>query len=451
MKTLNIVLLSLVVYANNVVCAQTPRDVLKVKLEIYYVANVTTNSAERLNNNDISAGTFTGSFWSNPAMAGAHRLVKGLLSSTASGGDAKLQRIASEIINIRNEVVKVYLLDDASVSITSATQTNFGACDNGAGKSWPCARSYPDDNPMAGQMCLGANFLTSYSPSTRNASNIKEYRYGTFLHELTHTQDNVEWRAHMHWDGQWFSYGADGTHYTIEVLPDLNATYSEAIANTFGMYYDTYSYTDGFNWVAQGGYMLVEHAPAGYAGGAITSLLSTLQSAGVTPVGAPRTLRGATYSTYRMPTVPLNIIMNNEILLAVMLESVRSYGGTEKYMSALKSSNNELFRVCANPVAVLFRNMCRVGLPSGVGDIADLNQSTGNAGFVFPLALADFFTGYQSQSKAQFKQIFENQSYMDRWIDVYWDNHRTTVMQQAPLQSGLGDLVNLIKQALGMS
>jgi hypothetical protein len=119
-------------------------------------------------------------------------------------------------------------------------------------------------------------------------------------------------------------------------------------------------------------------------------------------------------------------------------------------MEALKGSNQELFGVCANPVAVLFRNMCRVGLPSGVGDIGELNQSTGNAAYVFPLALADFFTGYQSQSKAQFREIFENQGYMDGWIDVYWDQHRTTVMHEAPLASGLGDLIVRIKEALGM-
>ena len=197
--------------------------------------------------------------------------------------------------------------------------------------------------------------------------------------------------------------------------------------------------------------MLVEHAPTGYSGTAITSLLSALQSAGASPVGAPRTLRGGTYSTYRMSAIPLGLIMNNEVMLAVMLEAVRSYGGTERYMDALKSSNQELFRVCANPVAVLFRNMCRVGLPAGVNDIGEPNQATGNAAYVFPLALADFFTAYQAQSKEQFRQIFENQSYMNQWIDVYWDHHRANVMHSAPLTCGIGDLVGLIKQALGMS
>jgi hypothetical protein len=255
----------------------------------------------------------------------------------------------------------------------------------------------------------------------------------------------------MHWDGQWFSYGADGDHYGIEILPDLNATYSEAIANAFGMYYDTYEYDDGFNWFAEGGFMLVEHAPAGYSGPAITSVLSALQSAGVRPVGSPRNIRGSTYSTFRMSDVPLGLIMNNEIMLAIMLEATRLYGGTDEYMAALKSSNRELFKVCANPVAVLFRNMCRVGLPAGVNDITGLNQSTGNYSYVFPLALADFFTAYEAQSKAEFKQIFENQGYMDPWIDEYWDNHRTNVMQMAPLTCGIGDLIDLVKQALGMS
>lgn len=452
MKTLRIALFLTMVVAGNLAQAQNPRDVLKSKLKFYYVADVTGTSAVMLNNNDISAGTFSGAFWSNSKMSGPQRLVKALLSNSSSGGDAKLQRLASEIIKIRNEVVHVYLLDDATTSITESTSKNFGACDNGAGKSWPCARSYDDTKSEAGQMCLGTNFLTTYMPGSRSASNVKEYRYATFVHELTHTQDNVDWRAHLHFDDQlgWFSYGSDGDHFGVEVLPDLNATYSEAIANAFAMYYDTYDYEEGFRWFAEGGEMYVEHAPSGYSGPAITSVLSAFQAAGVTPLGQ-FTHSGSRYSVFRMSDVPLGLIMNNEIMLAVMLESTRLYGGTDEYMAALTSSNKELFRVCANPVAVLFRNMCRVGLPPGVDDITSLNQSTGNYAYLFPLALADFFTAYEAQSKAEFKAIFENQGYMDPWIDDYWDNHRVTVMEMAPLSCGIGDLIDLVRQALGMS
>ena len=439
-------------------CAQDPRAYLKDKLILKYVAspNAASPSHEVLSNTEIYAGTFNGNFWSNANMNGTKALVKALLCATAQGGDVQLQRLASEIIKIRNKPVEVFLLDDLNITLAATATSNYADCQSG-GKFWPCASGLPQSNPNAGKMYLGAHFFSNYNPMSWPASRIRAYRYGVFLHESTHTQDNVSWRAHLHYlGGRWFSYGSDGTHYLDEILPDVNATYMEAIANAFAMYYDQDYYNDTFFWFAQGGNMTVEHPPASGPPG-FTSWQPTFQARSITPLRTRTVSLGTTppssttYSDYRMDQVPLDIIMNNENILAVMLESVRRYGGTTPYMTALKTSNGELFNSPANPVATLFRNMCRVGLPSGVRDITDLNASTGNAAYVFPLALADFFTGYQSQTKAQFKQIFSNQAYMDPWIDSYWDHHRATVMAAAPLTCGIGDLVNLIKQALGMS
>lgn len=432
------------------------RTVLKEKLIIYYVSNPnsTSSSTTALTNAEIYNGTYSGSFWTNSAMRGPQRLVKALLCATDKGGDTKLQRLAAEIIKIRNKPTVVYLLNDATISINQNAENNYGACNDGSGKSWPCASAFDLSNRLAGQMCLGTNFLSTYMPSGRNSRTIKKYRFGTFLHELTHTQDNADGRAHLHIVGnRWYGYGRDGDHYGDEVLPDVEASYKEAIANAFGMYYDQFDYNQGFTWFAEGGTMIVEHAPPGMANNQFVSLQKTLQDAGVRAVRtwSPQGVT-TTYSMYRMGDIPVRYIMYNETMLSIILESMRKYGGTSKYMRGLRNTNDQLFNVCTWPIAVLFDNMCAMGLPSGVRNISDLNTSPANAAFLFPVALADFFSGYKATDQNNFRLMFEDQQIMTPWINYYYEHYRAAVRAAAPLQSTPGgNPINSIKGALGMN
>ncbi len=432
--------------------AQKSRTTLRDKLILRYVSNPNASSPswETLNNTEIYNGTYNGAFWNSSNMAGARQLVKALISGSGNGGDARLQLLAAEIIKIRDKPTIVYLLNDKSISINNNAKSNYANCDDGNGKFWPCANSFEITSSRAGHLFLGTFFLTDRNPQNLPATEIKKERYGTFLHELTHTQDNLEWRPHLHRIGtRWYSYGQDGTHYYTEILPDINATYSEAIANAFSMYYHTSYYDETFDWFARGGEMLVEHPPSG-ASPAFTSWYSTLNARGITPVRNSNQ-RGFIYSHYNMAQIPLDILMNNENILAVTLEACRKYGGTSKYMRALTASNNELWKVSAQPVAVMFRNLCEMGLPPGVNEEDIPNVTLPAGSHVFPLALADFFSGYEAQSIDEFKSIFGNQAYMNNYIENYWTSYRASVQAAAPLQSEIGDMVENIKQALNMT
>ena len=62
---------------------------------------------------------------------------------------------------------------------------------------------------------------------------------GTFIHELVRTQDRSDRREHMFTISRSsHSYGADGTHYDVEAVPNLAATYQEGIANAVMMTVD---------------------------------------------------------------------------------------------------------------------------------------------------------------------------------------------------------------------
>ncbi len=434
--------------------AQSNKQLLIDKLLIYYVANPNSASGSTvlINNSQVSRAQYNGAFWSNSNMSGAQQLVKALLGSSSNGGDANLQRLAAKIIDIRSKPVIVYLLDDSGISLNSNARSNYGACLSGNNKSWPCARAYSGTNPVAGQMSLGTYYLTTYLPSSRSSSNIKQYRFATFLHELTHTQDHADGRYHLFYLGTtWFHYGADGDHYHVEVIPNIVSSYKEGIANVFAMAFDDKFYRDGLDWFARGGNIYVEYPPTGTTGGPSEIwLVRELQREGINPVRNV-TLSGVRYAEYRMGMIPVRYITRNEYILAIILESVRREVGTARYVQYLTYANSELFGVCSFPIAVLFDHLCSMGLPSGISRPSELNTTPIDRSFLFPLALADYFTGYRASNKNEFRLMFEEQPVMDPWINLYWDIERPGIMSAAPLSSVSGNPIINIKRALGMN
>jgi hypothetical protein len=54
--------------------------------------------------------------------------------------------------------------------------------------------------------------------------------------------------------------------------------------------------------------------------------------------------------------------------------------------------------------------------------------------YLIPLAYADYFTAYRSQSKDDYKSIFENMLPQE-WVDLYWDGYKDAVRSAVPIDA----------------
>ncbi|MCB0374605.1 MAG: hypothetical protein KDD04_01670 [Sinomicrobium sp.] len=436
----------------------TDRTTLRDKLEFRYVANPSATTYVTLDNTQIFSGTETGAFWTNSNMRRAQELVRALLRDNQNGGDATVQHYAARMIGVLNKTVRVYLYDDIA-ALTSAASTNWRMClDNPSAanpKVWPCAnnQSLVDDRNQEYARCMGQTVparldgtYAGYMHLGAHHMNSKglSWTKGTFIHELVHTQDRSDMRLHLFWvNGANYMYGRDRTHYDIEAVPNMAMTYKEGIANTITLLYNGGRANFYFDWFSRNGNLMVEKNPNPQGTGAGTGrcvvavnpsadawLYNQIRTSGATEVG---TAQGGTYGLFRVRDLEPKFIVHNEFILSLIFSEYTRHISFNKFMQALGASNSQLWRVSASGVAILFENMCRVGLPDGVS-VDDLNRMSvaGPQKYFLPLAYADYFTGYRATSKNQFKAIFENML-PQAWVDAYWDNARQTVRTAVPM------------------
>jgi hypothetical protein len=427
--------------------ALPPREILRDKLIIYYISNPGDQlpALEFLLNADIYAGRFNGGFWTNPNMAGAQRLVKGLIAPPASGGDVTLQNLAAKIIQIQNLSVVIYLLDDSgSVRISENISQAFDVClenitSSATRKSWPCARFFDRDDPKyvrgtTGQIVLGTYFLSTFIEEGYNSTTINRYRGGVFLHELIHTQDGADGRNYMFTIPvqnrlRDVSYGTDESHLTIEVLPNLAYSYGEAIANVFRMAYDDKMYTDGLLWYrGEDRLIAVETPPSQAPASQLRGACPDIWLFDQLPRDRLIRTRGR-YNYFRIEDIPLRYIMHNEWILALILETWRRDVGTDRFIRVIQQNNYELFQRCSYPIAITFLHMCR-----------EDDSAT-------PLALAHFFTGYRARNVEDFRIMFENQTVLDDLLQSHWaglDGLRSSVR----IDMSYSNLIGTLRQNL---
>lgn len=450
--------------------AAADRQTLKDKLRIYYIdqPNAVPFRAALLDNDAIANGTRTGLPFSNAAVPRFHQLVTALIAPPNGGGDEELQQAAAGIIRILDKPVAVRLVNDTAGGLTAAAISQWDVCPSlvavNDNRAWPCAinQSLADDymiecarrrgvaaparkdGQWAGYMSLGAQLLQNGhfagDPGRRRA-------FAVFLHELVHTQDRSDSRAHMFWvNGRTYRYGDDDVHYTTEAVPNRAMTHTEGIANVFSMLYDTEEWNRYFQWFANNGVMLVEQQISPPVPGApqdpchaVTApspdvwLFNQLVAAGVTPLPQSTPLRPAGYAGFRIRSLPPRFVMHNEMILALVFAEYVRHISLDNYVIALKNSNDRLFRVSASGTAMLFEALCHAGLPEGetLQSVSGANR-TGRKTYLLPLAYADYFTGYRANTKAEYKQIFEG-LLPDGWIDLYWDGYRQVVRAAVPI------------------
>jgi hypothetical protein len=441
----------------------TDRDYLRAKLSFRYVAqpNTITSTPAVLDNAAVGAGTESGTFWTNGSVAGLQGVVRALLREPGRGGDANLQHVVASVVGILDRPVRITLLDDTGPALTQAAMDQWDACDNGHGRAWPCASnsSTTDDQreqcarstggtaparldaTWAGGMTLGQ---TAFNGGTAGNP------IGTFVHELVHTQDRSDSRAHQFIvSGTSYHYGADGDHYTIEAVPNLAATYQEGIANAVMMTVDFPSQQSSFNWFANNGVMMVERAlpthPPGTGPGAapcwtvVTTpsedvwLYNQLHTAGVREVTrTPNPHPG--YNYFRIRDLPPRFIVHNENIIALVFSEYARHLGLQKFLNALKTNDATIFRVSTSPIAQLYNTLCRAGLDGrALSSVMGVNEA-GPKPYLIPLAYADYFTAYRSASKADYASIFENMLPRE-WVDLYWDGYKDNVRLAVPMDA----------------
>jgi hypothetical protein len=435
---------------------------LRERISFRYVdtPNTIATIPQILDNTAVAAGNETGLFAAATAIPGLKGIVRALLKAPGQGGDANLQFVAAQILKIQDKPVIIMLLNDTGTALTSAAFDQWDACDNGSGRAWPCAFNMDTSDDAreacargrgatpparrtfwAGQMALGQTVFNS-DPG---------WATSTFIHELVHTQDRSDGRAHMFWvSNRSYHYGADGTHYGVEAVPNLAATYQEGIANTLRLVVNQARRQEMFTWFANNDVVYVEKAlvPPGTGPGTTLPCYTTvttpspdvwlynqLQAAGaheIHPSGGDPA--GPGYAYYRIRDIPPRFIVHNEYILALTFSEYARHLGLTKFMRALKTNDATLFRVSTSPIAQLFGTLCTIGLDGRPLSAVTGVSEAGAKPYVIPLAYADYFTGYRSATKADYAAIFEGML-RPEWINLYWDNWKDEVRAAAPISA----------------
>lgn len=424
------------------------RATLGRKLSIRYVANpeaTPTPTPEILNNANITAGTFEGSFWAaspSAELRAMQNLVKALLCAPSAGGDDTMQFYAARIAGLRTEPVLVMLLNDAS-PLTATSTSAWGATLDDANHVWPSAGRLESGGAWSGSIALGG-YVFAHDPYF--ASSTAAVR-GTFLHEFMHTQDMSDGRAHI-----WivragdFRYGADRSHYAMEAIPNRASTYREGIANAVSYLYADSLMTDHFAWFAENGTLAVEKGAPPEDIPASMWLYSLIQAAHI-PESPPSShasgLSSATYAFYRIRDLPPRFIAHNESVLAMTLAEYARHISEDTFFDVLRETNYGLENVSASAFANLISNLADRATTftwepvEGSGEVrTDL----------VPIAFADYFTGQTANTPEDFAEVFEGLM-PDRLVADYWEHGRERARAAAPLGPGhtpvRSDLTNI--------
>ncbi|TMQ49698.1 MAG: hypothetical protein E6K71_04095 [Candidatus Eisenbacteria bacterium] len=382
------------------------RTYLLGKLVFYYVdtPNQTTVPPLILDNGAIARGTESGLFWTSPKVPGLQRLVRALVKPPSQGGDESLQSLAAWILKVLDKPVMLTLVNDVDAPLSAGAFTRWDACDDGHGR--------------------------------------------TFVHELVHTQDRSDRQDVRFWlSSRWYNYGADGKHYTVEAVPNLRATYQEGIANTMALTVDSEMRRKMFKWFADNDVVLVEKAlaprsfylndhPCASAFEFPSQdiwLYDQLRVAGAHEVtSTPPMLAG--YAEFQIRSIPPQFIVHNEYIISLTFSEYAWHMGLGKFLRAIKTNDAALFRTPASPIAKLYETLCTMGLEGRpLASVQNVNEA-GPKPYLIPLAYADYFTGYQSRSKADYASIFENKL-PQAWVDLYWDGYKDAVRSAAVLDT----------------
>ena len=358
------------------------RDYLQGKLAFRYVhqPNTTSSTPEVLDNAAVAAGTETGTFWSNTQVPGCTASCARSWKPAGRGGDGHLQFVAAQIIKILDKPVIIMLLNDVGTPLTTAAFSQWDACDNGSGRAgrapptWTRATTRgrtaraPPGTPRA-----RAPHGVGGTDGPRQTVFVSDpgWATSTFIHELVHTQDRSDRRAHVLGEQPRLSLRRGRNAFGVEAVPNLAATYPEG-SRTRSPRRERAA--------AHGDVQLVLEQRRRREGARSSRHGSRLHGSCYTVVTAPSPTSGCTTSSARRapgadrdreparratPTTgsgPAGALHRAQRVHPVPDLGVRAAPGALRFMQALKANDATLFRVSTSPVAQLYSTLCSIGL-----------------------------------------------------------------------------------------
>ncbi len=421
---------------------QSDIDTIKSLLSFTYFPDPTVDSRFGINNEDVSNGTLNGRFWTDSGIDELQDFVKAILQPTSSGGDATLQNYVAQVLRLNNRRILIYLWNDSSSLTRSQYAHALKPCISDYDRSvsgvnnrvWPCANflSVAQDPNWGGYVHVG-----QYYGQDKGLRELK----GTFIHEFMHTQDpvsalNNRFRVNNHL----YRYGADGTHFYTEALPNKRAAYKEAVANVMSLMFNGTSMNHYLTWYALNGEILVEReTPNGFfryfrniLGYSDDVWLYDQIRAEVGPGVSDSIVRG--YDAYRLRSLPPRFIVHNETVTALALALTSLHvRDIDPFMFAVKEVNTAIVsNQQQDPVALIVNKMA-LGLTSRGDSLASILTQLQTTGVLdspyyvaLPLAYFDFFTGFAATSKREFNGLFNNE--LDpTLLNIYWDYFKDRV------------------------
>jgi hypothetical protein len=418
--------------------AQTSdRDLITQKIRIRYIPHPNTAPLEviRIPVGQVLGTGFIFGTGSENGMNVCARFLKHLLRPVGRGADdgqPLLQQTIANTLRITGDSVVVDIYHDDQV-LNAFAKTNYlndpAYHDDHV---WPAA--WRDDTGPAASggnhtahIQFGENFAGGYG--------ITEMRR-TFVHEMMHTQDFSDVRAHI-WGR--FRYGADGDHYGFELLPNVADAFGEGIANSMTYIYSRISRNEVIRWFANNDYCVIEMPPADNVitrnhlparSEWVYTQVSSTNPPGAGLVSSDTVFRG--YRVYRLAEMPSRFLMQNEQIVAMIGAEYALKVGMNKYFQALRSGNGRLFRVSTSAHARWFEALSNEAIPDGITMNDIRTTSRASMPYLFALALADYFTYYRSTTLDQFKAMFENSLSQD-WVNVYWTVGKDITRRAAPI------------------
>lgn len=452
--------------------AETNAEYIARKVSVGYVDNPNTPAPiDVITPEAVIAGTGTSQFFTRPECAPLREMANAMFKPGTTDGvnHATFQRYLANIIRLQDRPILIMLINDNAAPIANGLSVN-NAWINGNGHVWPHASRWNPPVAVGGGSYGGyftfGNYELLHNPQFSQSAN----RLGVFLHEMTHTQDTAQWRAHMYGP---YSYGTGG-HYTVEVVPDPSAAYSEAIANFMHMLVDRREVRDHFNWFTDpNAIILVDRRPRGdtpapttdEAGRTVRTstarrvsfrLIEDLRRLGINPLtSAPAgysaeafTRLNRTSAFYRLRDLPASVVARNEEIFALVIYYTNFTIGFDRmiqvYRRAIRSTDETSSPVFGNFVHFMAET-------ANGGPLTGTPSSTTPVRGFLPLALFDYFTRFAATDATSYKRALEFSDGPDDWVDTYFSSGiRARVRAAINLDSLSGGDIERIRAALNL-
>ena len=461
--------------------ADQDRAYIASKIKFVYVPypNSKNPTTETLDNHNIQAGKTTEKFWEDTYNPGAHNLVKALLLSPSNGGDQQLQYMVTRILKIRDKPVLIYLLNDHNLELLPKVADVFGGsvkdgkawasgnnmekldafskamvkCEGAASKAVPLA--------FAGYMTLGTTYLNENQTSKT---------YTSFVHELGHTQDrHVKSDLSFYIGNESFIYGKDGSHWISEIIPSRAHAYHEGLANAFSYLYRHQRFNAQYDWFKDNGALRVElvyvdrnaqpSADAVCMGATRPSqniwIYEEIKNQNISESQSRKSYSNPAtdYAFFSLQDLPPQYLVHNETIIALTVYSYVKLTNFSRFSYIVSSANEQIARRQHDaPLSELLDAMGRSHLNKGESlDDIFFHQAkpTTPQKYMLPLALIDYYTGYNAKNQDDLIKMAGYHANMQKWLILYWP-HRETIRKGINLEKLAFSDVDIIAENVGV-